>query len=120
VTRAGRTWAAALVLVLSGHVAYATPSRLTAELRALDCCTNHCHHALPLAGANRCCGVDESGAQATVSRSTQLPPSRSLVAVAPAIAPAVAMDMALSRPLEPAGALSRAAPVFLLIRSLRL
>ncbi|MGH7822664.1 MAG: hypothetical protein ACREQ9_23140 [Candidatus Binatia bacterium] len=118
VIRKRLTALAATVLAFGLQVGYAAPSRATTELRAVSCCADHCGHSERPAGAAECCNLgqanDGPAANAAVARADMpAAPTASLVGLFAASA-RPAGDFHVAAPRE------RAAPIFLLTRSLRL
>jgi len=109
------------LIAFSAQAAYAIPARTADEFRAAHCCATHCNHSSSPATANRCCHVEQSGADvATVSASKTLQPPVAIsvlfiTADTDCIASPVglALDVTLLSPLP-------AAPLYLLTRTLRL
>jgi hypothetical protein len=107
------------LLVLGIETAYAAPMRASSSLRASLCCATHCHHARSPRAANRCCRiVIGEPALATLSLSPLIEPVATLAAsVAGMDVECIAPCRLIPVIAEPA--LARAAPLFILTRSLR-
>ena len=118
--RALLRWSIALLLVVGTAASYGAAAQSLAELRALSCCTHDCEHSgrRPV-DPSRCCGVAPA-AGAVVSASVAAPsPAPTLVATL--LAPPVTVAVpSLRIAASPDAAAARAAPVFLLTRSLRI
>jgi hypothetical protein len=107
----------AVTLAMTVQAAHGAPGRVLAELHAARCCANTCHHARTNGGARECCGIgqDDPGVLAGAK-------------VLPAPAATVAVDVSavavaaptVERVADLPDARGRAAPVFLLTRTLRL
>ena len=110
-------WSVALLLVVGTSASYGAATQSIAELRALSCCTHDCGHQ-KAADPSRCCGVASPHAAAASVAPTPPSPAPVLVTVllATPASPAAAPALATSPDL----AAARAAPVFLLTRSLRI
>jgi hypothetical protein len=116
-----RTLATALLLAaFVVQAAHAVPAHALAGLRAAACCARRCTHCRSLSDAKRCCGVqarDDVAIRPAVVKG-----------VAPRLIAQVAADgsSVCDRPhavvsiARPAPHHERAAPLFLLVRSLRL
>ena len=112
-------FALALLLATSVQVTQGAPLRALAELRAAKCCASVCHHGRTTSGAARhCCRVaqDDPGVLAAAKQPLVAP---ALDGVLLDRAPAVLGEPAWGVVAGPAP-LARAAPVFLLTRTLRL
>ena len=110
-------WSVALLLVVGTSASYGAATQSIAELRALSCCTHDCGHQ-KAADPSRCCGVASPHAATAAVAPTPSSPAPALVTVllaTPASPPAPALAAA-----SPNLAAARAAPVFLLTRSLRI
>ena len=68
-----------LIFGLGVEIAYGTPTRAAAELRAAACCADHCDHARPPTSSGRCCGIGQPAGHPGVA------------SVVPGIAPPVAL-----------------------------
>ena len=112
-------FALTLLLAIGVQATEGAPLRALAELRATKCCADVCHHGRPTKGAARhCCQVAQDDPGVLVSA---VPPL-----VAPALAaafldrsPAVLGEPSWCSVADPAPQ-ARAAPLYLLTRSLRL
>jgi hypothetical protein len=108
-----------LALAFSVQAAHGAPARAAGVLRALHCCATKCHRTTSAGAAAQCCQVAPSDAD-TAGRAP-LPHDLS-----PALHGVPASILALGLPAVVgagesfSGAAARAAPVFLLSRSLRL
>jgi len=111
-------WSVALLLVVGTSASYGAATQSIAELRALSCCTHDCGHQ-KAADPSRCCGVASPHAAAASVAPTPSSPAPALVTVllATPVSPAAAPALAAT---SPGLAAARAAPVFLLTRSLRI
>jgi len=99
------------------QAAHGAPGRVLAELHAVKCCANGCHHARTNGGARECCGIgqDDPGVLAA-TKVLHAPPATPAVDLA-----ALALDAPIGeRVVALPDARGRAAPVFLLTRTLRL
>ena len=111
-------WSIALLLVVGSAAAYAAPLQSLAELRALSCCTHDCHHGAGRAvDPERCCGVAQAD--------TAAPAASAAPAAAPALVAtlhAISVSPAALASFTPLSGrvAARAAPLFLLTRSLRI
>lgn len=110
-------WSLALLLVLGTSASYGAASQSIAELRALSCCTHDCGHR-KAPDPSRCCGIASPHAGAAVTP-TAPSPAPALVAVMLAT-PASRTAAPTLVQASPDLAAARAAPVFLLTRSLRI
>jgi hypothetical protein len=111
-------WSLALLLVVATSASYGAAMQSTAELQALSCCTHDCGHQ-KAADPNRCCGVASPHANAATIAPTPPSPAPALVVVLLAT-PASPADEPTLAAASPDLAAARAAPVFLLTRSLRI
>lgn len=110
--------ACALLATLLAHAASAAPLWMEREWRAVECCDRHCAHDGP-ASPNRCCGLEEAPARFVVR-----PAPVDFSGAAPSIPEGVAVALPATSHV-PGPVLSheppaRAAPLFLLIRNLRI
>jgi len=110
-------WSVALLLVVGTSTSYGAASQSVTELRALSCCTRDCGHR-KAADPTRCCGV--ASPHAAVASITPTSPSPAPVLVAVLLAASASPTAAPVRATAPDLAAARAAPVFLLTRSLRI
>jgi len=110
--------AVALLLATSVQVTQGAPFRALAELHATKCCADVCHHGRTKGAARHCCQVaqDDPG---VVGAAKQLVTAPTLVAVFVDRAPAVLGEPAWGV-IAGTAPLPRAAPLFLLTRTLRL
>jgi len=110
-----------LVVTFGVQVAYGAPTRSTGVLRALHCCSTRCDHAKSASAAARCCGVPDAGSELTTSPQTKSSDDRHPVQT-PLISANVPAKLDAQRvaSLAPVPATARAAPLFLLTRSLRI
>jgi hypothetical protein len=108
------------LVVLGAQAAYAAPAHAIAGMRARHCCAAHCRHAGSAAAADRCCHLRQStdDLATLASPRAHLETQVHLAVTAPALVPAGRATTA-SAP-EPPGRTARAAPLFLLTRTLRL
>lgn len=109
--------AIAALIALGLQSAYAVPLAAVAELRARACCAGSCHRTEGVVCPRGCCQLKRGGADtATLSSATglQLPVVHFSV-------PPTPVSVSLRSPV-PDGQppVSRAGPIFLLVRSLRL
>ena len=115
---------ALVVLVGFGvQVAYGAPTRSTQTIGALWCCSTRCDHAKSPAAAAHCCGVAGGGSELTASPQTKVPEG------GPTTTQTLFVELDVASGLDghfsawagtaPA-ARGRAAPLFLLTRSLRI
>jgi hypothetical protein len=111
-------WSVALLLVVGTSASYGAATQSLAELRALSCCTHDCGHGKP-ADPSRCCGVASPHAGVASVTPTVPAPAPTLVAVLLAPPASLAPPPALAAGSQDLAA-ARAAPVFLLTRSLRI
>jgi hypothetical protein len=113
-------WSIALLVVVGTGMSYGAARQSLAELKAMSCCAHDCGHGpAKAADPSRCCGVAPASAAAASAVSVAPSPAPSQV-VAVLSAPAsitAAPSLAAASP-DPAAA--RAAPVFLVTRSLRI
>jgi hypothetical protein len=112
-------WSVALLLVVGTSASYGAATQSIAELRALSCCTHDCGHQKKAADPSRCCGVASPHAGAASVAPTPTSPAPTLVVVLPATPASSAATPTLAA-ASPDLAAARAAPVFLLTRSLRI
>jgi len=103
---------------LSAGPAVAGPTNAYRMLRASACCKSVCHHAASVGAASHCCGVRTSSEDsATVTLTKPSPTAPSVASHSVELVPVELQAQA--RPvIEHTRA--RAAPVFLLTRSLRI
>ena len=114
------SWSIALLLVVGTSASWGAAGQAVAELKALSCCTRDCGHGGEKpADPSRCCGVASPHAAAASIAPTPSSPAPALVTVllATPVSPAAAPALAAT---SPGLAAARAAPVFLLTRSLRI
>src|SRR5216684_8486336 len=109
----------ALVLLagLSAGPAVAGLTNTYRALRASACCKSVCHHAASVGAASHCCGVRALEDSATVTPTKLSVTAPSVASHTVELAP-TALQAQLTPVIERAHA--RAAPVFLLTRSLRI
>lgn len=109
----------ALLLATSVQATQGSPLRTLAELRAAHCCSHTCRHGRTTSGAARhCCQVaqDDPGVLAGAKPAVDAPAVIAVVLDAvPAVLGAPASGVVTGTPPLP-----RAAPLFLLTRTLRL
>ena len=110
-----------LAMTVGAQVVHGAPARATKLARALSCCAHHCpkHHPVSQTGARHCCDVQPADADTATPAASPLdssPPFTAAIAIALPAVHAPAPGGAHELPL----AAARAAPVFLLSRSLRL
>jgi hypothetical protein len=112
-------WAFALLLVVGTSASYGAATQLVRELKARSCCTHDCGHGpTKTVDPSRCCGVAPAGAAAvSAPAAPTAAPTLSAVSLA---APAALADVSSVAVESPDPAAARAAPVFLLTRSLRI
>src|SRR2546423_13825650 len=107
-----------LLAGLSAGPAVAGPTNTYRVLRASACCKSVCHHAASVGAASHCCGVRTSSEDSATATLTKPSPT------APTVAPHCVelVPVALQAQVKPVieRAHARAAPVFLLTRSLRI
>jgi hypothetical protein len=113
-------FALAVAVATSVQAVRAVPARATAELRAKSCCARHCRHSLGPTCAMRCCVSPSSRADvATVDRASRPDPPKALAGLLRAPA-----DLGPREVEAPGGRVahspSRAGPIYLETRSLRL
>jgi hypothetical protein len=109
-------------LTMGVQVVHGAPSRATRLARALHCCAHRCpdHHPVSQTGARHCCNVQpadaDSGARVATPELDAAPSSTAALSIAVPVvhAPAFGGWQARPRPV------ARAAPLFLLSRTLRL
>jgi hypothetical protein len=112
-------WSIALLVVVGTGVSYGAARQSLAELKAMSCCAHDCgHDPAKAADPSRCCGVAPASTAATsvVPVATSPAPAQ-VVAVLAAPASITASSLAAA---SPDLAAARAAPVFLITRSLRI
>ena len=112
-------WSIALLVVVGTAVSYGAARQSLAELKAMSCCAHDCgHDPAKAADPSRCCGVAPASAAASVAPAAPSPAPVQLATLiaAPATITAVPSLAADSPDL----AAARAAPIFLLTRSLRI
>lgn len=112
-------WSIALLIAITTWATHGTAAQTAAELNALSCCAHDCgHDPARAADPSRCCGVAPSAGEA-VSAPAAPSPAPALVTVLAAAPAASDAPAALAETaVDLTGA--RAAPVFLLTRSLRI
>jgi hypothetical protein len=112
--------AIALLLVVGTAVSYGAAAQRAAEMSARSCCTHDCGHGpAKAADPSRCCGV--APADAAPASVAPAAPSAAPALVALSFAsPALLADASSVADESPDLAAARAAPVFLLTRSLRI
>jgi len=105
--------------LLTAQAAFLVPTRANAEMRAAHCCATHCHHARSSHAAARCCGLQQPADQTAikVAKGADKPQTHSVLLAVVEAGPWPAGEALLS---GAARVTSRAAPVFLLTRTLRL
>ena len=106
--------------LLTVQAAFLIPTRANAELRAAHCCATHCRHARSSHAAARCCGLQGPADQTATIKSAKgadKPQTHSVLLTVIEAGPWPAGEAVLS---GAARVTSRAAPVFLLTRTLRL
>lgn len=109
-----------LVTVLSVQVIYVVPAHATDGARAVSCCAAHCHHQRSFGAACRCCQLRPDTSEVATLSSARCPQPSVTTSVAPAPATCAFVPGA-GRPADcPRRRLPRAAPLFLLTRTLRL
>ena len=114
------SWSIALLLVVGTSASWGAAGQAVAELKALSCCTHDCGHGgEKAADPARCCGVASPHAAAASVAPAPPAPAPTLVAVPFATSPALVAPRSLAAE-SPSLAAARAAPVFLLTRSLRI
>jgi hypothetical protein len=110
-------WSIALLVVVGTAVSYDAARQSLAELKAMSCCAHDCgHDAAKAADPSRCCGV--APANAAAASVAPAPPSSAPAQLATFLVAPASITPASSLAADLAGA--RAAPVFLVIRSLRI
>ena len=113
-------WSVVLLLVVGTSASWGAAGQAVAELKALSCCTHDCGHGGEKpADPNRCCGVSSPHIGAVFVAPTPPSPPSTLVAVLSTTAAVLAAPRSLVAE-SPSLAAARAAPVFLLTRSLRI
>jgi hypothetical protein len=119
VTR-GRLLRASLALVVAVGVqsAHGAPSRAIQSVRAVSCCATRCQHPMPARGASQCCRAAADEDTATLAPPSSLPHPAATWVVLPSASPAQ-RTVAASEAFRPL-AHARGAPIFLLVRSLRI
>ena len=105
----------ALLAALVVQVVHGVPAYAVAGLRAVACCAR-CHHG-PARDAMRCCGVPMRDDTATAPALSKFGGPR--VSQVPFVAPSTPGDSCVVRMADIAGR-EHAAPLFLVLRSLRL
>jgi len=106
--------------LLTVQAGFLIPARANAELRAVHCCATHCRHARSSHAAARCCGLQRPADQTATIKSTKgadKPQTHSVMLAVIEAGPWPAGEALVS---GAARVTSRAAPVFLLTRTLRL
>jgi hypothetical protein len=112
-------WSIAL-LVVGTAVSYGAARQSLAELKAMSCCAHDCgHDPAKAADPSRCCGVAPASAAATsvAPAAPSLAPAQVVALLAAPASIATASSLVAT---SPDLAAARAAPVFLLTRSLRI
>jgi hypothetical protein len=112
-------WAFALLLVVGTSASYGAATQLVREVKARSCCTRDCGHGpAKTVDPSRCCGVAPASA-ATTASAPAAPTAPTLVAASlTALTPFAGVpSLGVA---SPDLAAARAAPVFLLTRSLRI
>jgi hypothetical protein len=111
--------ALALLVSLAVQAAHGAPVRSVAEVRAVRCCTDVCHRGAGKTAARQCCrvGQDDPGVLGT-SPATAAPALAALPATVLTYAGTARDGTAAAA--AAGGVRGRAAPLFLLERSLRL
>jgi hypothetical protein len=111
-------WSIALLLVVGTSVSYGAATQRLAELKALSCCAHDCKHGpARTVDPSRCCGVSPDSTATSV---TPAAPSAAPALVATLLAPASFAAPSSLVADAPDVAAARAAPLFLLTRSLRI
>lgn len=109
-----------VVATVTIQVGYAAPARAARATRAVACCAVHCSHTQSMRDAVRCCdGVelgDELAAQSVPTQAQPCPAGRLLPLTSTSNLGGPVVTRRVSTVLHP----PRAAPIFLLTRSLRL
>ncbi len=110
------------IAVFGLQVAYVAPSQATATLRAAHCCATRCHHARSASAAARCCKVEQGVSDAAAlsapkdgQQSNNIPAPVFVIPAAFQLSSAGDFACSFSPHVTP-----RAAPIFLLTRTLRL
>jgi hypothetical protein len=113
-------WSIALLVVVGTAVSYGAARQSLAELKAMSCCAHDCgHHPAKAADPSRCCGV--APANAVAASVTPAAPSPAPVQVAALLdAPASIAAVSSVAATSPDLAAARAAPLYLVTRSLRI
>lgn len=113
-------WSIALLVVVGTAVSYGAARQSLAELKAMSCCAHDCgHHPAKAADPSRCCSV--APANAAAASVAPAAPSPAPVQVAALFVAPASITAPSSRAAEsPDLAAARAAPVFLVTRSLRI
>ena len=108
-----------LLVAFGVQAAHGAPARATQTLRAVWCCSTSCHHSTSAPAASRCCGVGQSHDDtATIAPKAA---AHAAAATPALVTPALptAESLALRRLCTGSLPGARAAPLFLLTRSLR-
>ena len=108
-----------LVVALLVQLGYVVPAHSMARLRAITCCARGCDHARSAARAMRCCGVQPWDDTAMVTPAVAKEMKPQLVAHA-SVVPSIVDEAPAAPCARPALRHQRAAPLFLVVRSLRL
>ena len=110
----------ALLVVVGTGVSYGAARQSLAELKAMSCCAHDCgHDPAKAADPSRCCGV--APANAAAASVAPAAPSPAPAQVAMLLAAPACITAASSLAVEsPDLAAARAAPLFLVTRSLRI
>jgi hypothetical protein len=106
----------AVLVAFGAQVAQGAPAGAIRAMRAMSCCATRCHHSVPARGASECCRTSTDEQTATVGAVPAAPEAvaASTVLAAPAAADAVGVRLDAAPAPH-----ARGAPVFLLVRSIR-